>query len=261
MLVLLVVISSAQGANVKTDGVAQSFMKNLEFNRQLRVCNAYPMLAALDIFDKEEKLNTEGPLAYKRCAELPQQLKIGSKLDFRMEDATVGTFQIDSLPENDAILQLVISRHDESSTAVAFASHVFSKTKRPQVAVMDAYRGSLKSTMQIADWRPEEAGAASKGDIRKEILRYDSVVAIDQGHYELSLINAGDDKADADFVALPGECYIVIRVGTETEEGASYPQEVFVFPHSDAALLGAAASLQAPLLASLLATFAALLRH
>jgi len=244
---------------VNSPATATSFMTTLEFNWKLRVCNAYPMLSALDIFSKEDKLNNAGGLAYKRCVELPHKLKVGEKLDFRMEDATVGTFQIDNLPENDAVLQIVISRHDQSSTAVTFASHVFSKLERAQVAVMDTYKGSLMSSVRIGDVRSEES---DKKDLRKEMLRYDSVVALDSGHFELSLVDTttGDDKADADFVALPKESYIVIRVGAEEQEGASYPQEVFVFPHSDVSDLpqGAATSLCAPLVALMLAALAPL---
>lgn len=230
---------------------ADSFIRALEFQQHLRVCNAYPMDTALDIYDGKDKISSEA-LNYKSCGEYPMTLKQGSNLDFKVGETTVGTFTINALPDNDAILQLVVFRHDAASSAVSFESHVFANLQAPQVAVMDTYKGAARAQVRIEDFK-------NKKDSRKELLRYDSVVAVNPGHYQVSLVGpaGGNGTATTDLVALPKQSYIVMRVGVEAQEGTAYPQEMVVFPQSSAADLGAAASLQSPWLA-LLAAAAAL---
>eukprot|EP00747_Dinoflagellata_sp_TGD_P116156 gnl/TRDRNA2_/TRDRNA2_172302_c1_seq3.p1 gnl/TRDRNA2_/TRDRNA2_172302_c1~~gnl/TRDRNA2_/TRDRNA2_172302_c1_seq3.p1 ORF type:complete len:151 (+),score=49.91 gnl/TRDRNA2_/TRDRNA2_172302_c1_seq3:2-454(+) len=123
---------------------------------------------------------------------------------------------------------------------MSFASHVFANSEKAQVAVIDTYKGKAKSTPEI-----EEADQPVKKDKdgkplppapkHKEMLRYDSVVAVDQGLYEIML--AGDDdqqtKAKAGLVALNGEDYVVLRAGVESKTGKVYPEDVIVFPQSD----------------------------
>merc|ERR1719217_377390 len=108
---------------------AGSFVKALEFKHRLRVCNAYPYAAALDLYRGKEMLtgpNTPGDtMPYKACEDFKVQLKAGDKLEFKVGDAMAGTFSVSDLPNNDAVLLLVIYRHDTLSTAVSFESHVF----------------------------------------------------------------------------------------------------------------------------------------
>merc|ERR1719221_314540 len=77
------------------------------------------------------------------------------------------------------------------------------------------------------------------------MLRYDNVVAVDPGVYEVYLqANQGMKptvQAKAELVALHSEAYVVIRCGVEAQEGESYPQELMVFPFSDKSQLGGAA--------------------
>merc|ERR1719321_261573 len=102
-----------------------SFVRALEFKHQLRVCNAYPYAAPLDLYrGKGEKLTPE-PMPYKTCRDFATPLKAGDKIEFRVGDANAGTFSVSDLPANDATLLLIIHRHDTLSTAVSFESHVF----------------------------------------------------------------------------------------------------------------------------------------
>ena len=61
-------------------------------------------------------------------------LKVGDKLEFMLGDANAGTFAVSDLPQNDAVLLLIIHRHDQVSTAASFESHVFANLLNAQVA-------------------------------------------------------------------------------------------------------------------------------
>merc|ERR1719408_1128180 len=128
-------------------GGALGFIRALEFKHRLRVCNAYPYSEAMDVVrNKGEVLTKDAPLGYRACREFSTPLQAQDKLDLKVGDAVAGSFSVGELPANDAVLLLVIHRHDTLSTAVSFESHVFSNLANAQVAVLDAYRGKAKST-------------------------------------------------------------------------------------------------------------------
>merc|ERR550537_408481 len=131
---------------------AQGFVKALEFKHRLRVCNAYPYSAAIDVIrGKDEKLTKDMPMHYRTCRDFVAPLQSGDKLEFKVGDASAGTFAVSDLPNNDAVLMLVIHRHDQISTAVQFESHVFANLENAQVAVMDTYKGAAKGNLNIMD--------------------------------------------------------------------------------------------------------------
>jgi len=212
---------------------AKGFVKALEFKHRLRVCNAYPYAAALDIYrSKNERLTGDDPMPYKRCKDFVSKLQPGDKLEFKVGDATAGTFSVSDLPNNDAVLLLVIHRHDPVSTAVSFESHIFAKLANAQVAVIDTYKGKARATARIMDADPKAKTS------RSEELRYDSVVAVNPGKYEVALTGEdGEEKAKSPLVALDRESYVVLRTGMEAQKGYSFPQELVVFPQSDASSL------------------------
>merc|ERR1719440_1017115 len=114
---------------------AAGFVRSLEFKHRLRVCNAYPYAAALDVYrGRSEKMTGETPMSYKACRDFQEPLKAGDKIEFKVGDASAGTFSVSDLPNNDAVLLLVIHRHDTLSTAVSFESHVFANLLNAQVA-------------------------------------------------------------------------------------------------------------------------------
>jgi len=233
---------------------AQGFVKALEFKHRLRVCNAYPYAAALDVYHgHEQKLTDDVPMHYKTCKDFQAPLKPGDKLEFKVGDASAGTFSVSDLPNNDAVLLLVIHRHDTLSTAVSFESHVFANLMNAQVAVIDTYKGAAKGSPKIMD--VAENGKPS----RVEELRYDSVVAVNPGLYEVDLQGTdGKTKSKSQLVALNRESYVVIRCGVEAQQGPSYPQELLIYPKSDvSALKGAAAghTLMAAVMAMVFAFF------
>jgi len=218
---------------------ASSLVRGLEFKHRLRVCNAYPYAGALDLYRGKEMLtgpNTPGDtMPYKACEDFKVQLKAGDKLEFKVGDAMAGTFSVSDLPNNDAVLLLVIYRHDTLSTAVSFESHVFANLLNAQVAVIDTYKGSGKSTMKILDSDKSKTA-------RSEDLRYDSVVALNPGEYKVTLVGTdGEEKSSSPLVAVNRESYTILRVGVEAQSGQQYPQELVVYPKSDPALLKGAA--------------------
>lgn len=213
-----------------TDNPALGFVRGLEFRHRLRVCNAYPYAAALDVFrGRGERLTADVPMPYKACRDFVSPLKAGDKLEFKVGDASAGTFSVSDLPNNDAVLLLVIHRHDTLSTAVSFESHVFANLLNAQIAIIDTYKGAARALPRILD---SETGANKNA--RTEELRYDSVVAVNPGLYKVQLVGQdGETKAQTDLVALNRESYVVLRMGVESQQGASYPQELVVYPMSD----------------------------
>jgi len=213
---------------------ASGFVRSLDFKHRLRVCNVYPYAAALELYQGKTKL-TDKAMPYKACEDFSSPLKAGDKLDFRVGDSSAGTFSVSDLPNNDAVLLLMIHRHDTLSTAVSFESHVFANLLNAQVAVIDTYKGAEKASLKIQD-------TASAKNSRQEDLRYDSVVAVNPGEYEVTLIDTdGKTRGKAPLTALNRESYVIMRVGVEAQQGQAYPQELVVFPNSDPAMLRGAA--------------------
>jgi hypothetical protein len=232
LLAACVGLQIAQGVFLKDTAVG--FVKALEFKHSLRVCNAFPNVAELDIFRGKEKL-TNSPMPYKGCRDFTSPMKAGDKLEFKVGEASQGTFEVFDLPNNDAVLLLVIHRHDQSSTASAFESHVFANLKNAQVAIIDTYKGSAQSTPRIKDKAtPSKTDKQPKEAPRSEELRYSSIVAVNPGIYEVDLDDKdGKVESTSELVAVESESYVVLRVGVEAKSGPSYPQELLVFPKSD----------------------------
>lgn len=203
------------------------FVASLKFKHRLRVCNAYPNVEKLDVYRGTEKLTTNGAMPYKSCEEFQAELKSGDRLMFKFQDASAGTFAVSDLPNNDAVLFLVIHRHDTLSTAVSFESHVFANLLNAQVAVIDTYKGHAHAAPRIRD-------AGGDKNKRSEDLRFGSVVAVNPGAYAVELAGTdGKVEAKNELVALNRESYIVLRVGAEAQHGKDYPEELVVYPQSD----------------------------
>jgi len=228
------------GQHINHDGHAGTFVKALEFKHRLRVCNAYPGAAAIDVYKgKGDRLNGDAPMPYKACSDFVTPLMAGDKLEFRIGDANAGTFSIADLPNNDAVLFLVIHRHDTLSTAVAFESHVFANLLNAQVAIIDTYKGKAKSEPRIMD----AAGAGARKGSRSEELRFDSVVAVNPGVYDVALVGSdGKTEGKSSLVAKNRESFVILRTGVEAKQGPSYPQELVVYPRLDPSELHSAAA-------------------
>jgi len=231
-------------------GKGASFVHALEFKHRLRVCNAYPYGAAMDIYISKTKLTSDSPMPYKKCQDFETAMKPGDKLEFKVGDANAGTFAVSDLPDNDAVLFLAIHRHDSLITAVSFESHVFANLLNAQVAIIDTYKGTAMSVPEIMD----PVGGNAK---RSEELRFDSVVAVNPGNYEIALRGKdGAVKARSSLVALNRESYVVMRTGVEAQQGPTYPEELVVYPRSDPSALKGGAATHTALVSVLLAAIA-----
>lgn len=201
------------------------------FRHRLRVCNAYPYSSAMDVYIRGgDKLTDEQPMQYKSCRDFVSNMQAGDKVDFKVGEVSAGTFSVSDLPNNDAILLLVIYRHDTLTTAVSFQSHVFANLLNAQLAIIDTYKGVEHATPRIMDVLSQ----APDGQRRSEELRFNSVVAVNPGIYELEL--HGQDHAPpkvAPLVALNRESYVVLRTGVEAQQGPSFPEEIIIYPKSD----------------------------
>lgn len=227
-LVFSAAVSAVAGASSHTQLRAHSFVQTLDFKHVLRVCNAYPYNAAVDVFMGKEKLN-KVQLAYMDCGEFSPKLQTGAKIDFKVGESNVGTFTISDLPQADAVLLMVLFRHDIESTAVSFESHTFAQSSQAQVAVIDTYRGKAVSELRVEDHKDHK-----EGHLRSELLRYSNVVAVTPGIYDLKLeASSGSAVATDQLVAKEREAYVVMRCGAEVNEPGSYPETLLVYPRSD----------------------------
>jgi len=238
LCLLLLAAAPAQASKVlgtlrHGGGKHGSLLRPIEFKHTLRVCNAFPVSTPLDVLRGQDKLTQSGPMAYKECRDFTPQLMEGDKLEFKVGDSAAGTFSVGELPANNAVLLLVIHRHDTLSTAVSFESHTFAAgIESPQIAVIDAYKGSERTRARIADAAP---AAGRNASVRDEELLFDNAVAVSPGAYEVKLAAVdGKVKANTSLVALSHESYVVMRIGVEAKAPGqqSFPQELVVYPQS-----------------------------
>jgi len=233
-LISLALVATASAGQVARPShkKGEFLVKAITYKHRLRACNAYPYAAPLDVYkNRGEKLTADDPMPYKTCREFNFALKAGDKLKFKVGDANAGVFSVSDLPNTDALLLLVIHRHDTLTNAVSFESHVFANLLNAQLAIIDTYKGSEKAAVRIQD---QKSGSDKDGKKRFEDLHYNSVVAVNPGDYDIVLQGMdGKTRSKAKLVALNKESYVVLRVGVEAQQGQSYPQEVIVAPHSE----------------------------
>lgn len=208
----------------------------VDSGRVLRVCNAYAFGSAVDIFRGEaphytSKLTAKtGPLPYKQCFDLPGTiLEPGDKLEFMVGgDLHLGTFAVTHMPEG-AMLQLIIARHDEVTTAATFTSHVFEDSVEPQVAVADEYIGPSRAKLKLS--RVD----GQRGPSLEEPVKYNRVVTLAPGNYRWRLLDSlvgqqENEAASVDLFAENWGRYTAIRMGVKAHQGPSFDEDLMIFP-------------------------------
>jgi len=200
-----------------------AFLRNLDYKLKLRVCNAYPSEVPFDVYLNQKKI--EKDFVYTDCFQYTGDLRGGDRLNFKVQSLATGSFTIDALPRQDATLLLVIARHGQDSLAAKFFSHVYADLKEPQVAVLDTYQGPAEAKIQLQ----AKGSAISQGSAPKD-LGARSVMAVDEGSYQVTLGQAGEKQQKYEFNAWGKEAYAVIRIGMKSYTGKSYPEELVVFP-------------------------------
>merc|ERR1719399_2663702 len=147
------------------------------------------------------------------------------KIDFMLTDAGIeGTFEVGDLPQTDSVLLLVLQKRDNHSPLMAFQSFAFpsnSASAEAHVAVIDAAASDHKSHLQIAD-RPLQ------GDVRRvEELSFNRVYALEQGAYDVSVLEQGQQASASQEVELKSpRDYVLMRTGgSEGSTLVAFPRD------------------------------------
>jgi len=218
---------------------------NKAVSHTLRICNAFPQSGGmtLSVWHGRDEISMGAGLAYKACEDFEDlSLRPGDHIRFRDGSTTAGIFQIGNLPTYSSTLLLVLNRHDTLLDSLQFESHIFKNLRNAQVAVIDAFRGSKKGRIEISEHVDEAAG---EEPVKGEKLKYGGVHKLNTGFYDLKLYDILPSlplpqlAAGAEFVVLPSENYVVLRVGVEDRMDAedSFAEELVVFPSSSKAKL------------------------
>lgn len=215
------------GARVEREGLPRA---------TLRLCNAYAFGTAVHVFQAPRglaawTLTGDSPLAYKSCVDLEGvELQVGDTLQFSTTSLRrLGDFSVKRAPES-SLLQVVIYRHDQFTPAADFASHAFTDTKSPQLAIVDAYQGRSNGPVG-----PSLLLAANMaGARRRQEVHFGTVARLLPGTYELSVPEGrGLSRRDALTWVLDAQeyqKYTVLRVGVEAHRGPDFPEELVVWP-------------------------------
>jgi len=234
-------------------------VKTPQVDQELLICNAYASPHPLDIVAvrSRESLTEGHPLAYRQCKDFTVPLEEGDQLDFRANGLDVGTFYATGLPKSASSLLLIPHRRSPHAVGISFESHAFAELQSPQIAVIDAYRGKAENhagAVKIIENLPAPSGGKADTTRVEEELKFNSVVAVNPGKYEISLTGTGGDGAAGKPLDAQGKAkYVVVRLGVEGEgtEGGHYPQELIVFPN-DAVRLATQSSISLLALAAVL---------
>lgn len=199
--------------------------------QHLVICNAYASPKPLDVTRVRTRQSVTTGLAYKQCRELSLPLEEGEELDFTAGGLDVGTFYATGVPRSAASLLLIPHRRSPHAVGVSFQSHAFSEVHAPQVAVIDAYRGKggkQEGAIKIMENLPAADGKSPATRV-EENLKFNSVVALNPGRYEVSLAGMGSNATTRTLNAAEAGRYVVMRLGVDN--GDQYPQELVVFPN------------------------------
>merc|ERR1719321_2411636 len=186
-----------------------SLVKPLKFNQPLLLCNAYPSKSAAQVSSNGKPLLDS--LGFQQCRYTNTNVLSKDKLDFMLADAGIeGTFEVGDLPQTDSVLLLVLQKRDAKSPLMAFQSFAFptnSGSREAHVAVIDATSGNSKAHLQIAD-RPKS------GDVKRaEELSFNRVYALEQGAYDVSVLDAGKETPKDEVQLLGQKDYVLLRTG------------------------------------------------
>jgi len=203
--------------------------------QHLTICDAYRSSTFLEILhvDQQVVLTKNKPLKYKECQEFMLPLMEGDRLDFKADGRDIGTFHATSMPKSSASLLLITRHREGSSRTLAFESHAFADVKNPQIAVVDAYSGNETRSVNIIE--NSEAVVSGQTPLM-EALRFNSVVAVPSGRYNIALLGA---EALANMTTMPllaesRAKLVIMRVGGRTHQGVAFPQELVIYPKNSA---------------------------
>jgi len=196
--------------------------------QNLRICNAFSNESPLDITNVRSK-SSVGSLSYKDCGDYRLQLLEGDQLGCKVAGVDVGSFAVNTVPQDSELLLLIVQKQHGAPIQATFTSHAFAHAKpdSAQVAVIDTYSGAAKNltdNIEIYDTTEPEIDAVMK---EHEALNVNSVMSIRPGSYEVALNTAAQNLTTAELNVEGNVDYVVLRVGDGTP---STPEELVVFP-------------------------------
>lgn len=205
--------------------------------QKLTICNGYASNKSVEVFLQGKKL-IEAPLAYKACEIDSAELGDSDVLEFKAGGSTIGSFTTSGMPKATMSLLLVLHRRSLHSHSIAFQSHTFSQLNTAQIAIIDTYHGGEKSHVEIADADQEKDSKEKDTTLmqRSETLKFSSVVAVNPGKYDVSLVHSGsslDASKAKQLVAESSKSYVAMRVG----HGHEFEEELVLFGTSGAVAL------------------------
>lgn len=224
---------SAEATSQDVRGRSMIVQSDPQVMHQLIVCNAYasPNSLSIVMVRTRHSITDQQPLAYKQCKEFSLPLEEGDQLDFKAGELFVGSFYSTGLPKSAASLLLIPHRRSAHSVGLSFESHAFTEAHSPQIAVIDAFKGAKDKveTVKISQNLPASSAKAAPTRIEED-LKFNSVVAVNPGSYEISLAGTGGIfplKADG------ASKHVIMRLGADGDlaKGNRYPQELVVFPN------------------------------
>jgi len=232
--------------NDRGHGIILTDRASTAVDHALFICNAYAHSVPLDVVDlPAQKALTEGnPIPYKSCHNYNFPLREGDRLEFKAGHLSVGVFQAVNIPKTRSSLLLVPHRRHADSLTAAFVSHAFTDDIKPQVVVIDAFRGKEGATLKIVD-SPAAANQdnSERGGLlqqqREEDLLFNAAVSLGPGNYQIELRSPNKQTlSKSQLQVAPGAGkYVVLRVGNELAKGgavaagdkaAAFPQELLV---------------------------------
>lgn len=224
----------------KEHGHRSLLVQSTDVKQSLVICNGYTSDHALEIehVRTKQSLTQSDPLAYKQCINIAVPLQEGDQLDFKDGHHALGSFYATGLPKTSTSLLLIPHRRNPHAVGIKFESHAFTESQIPQIAVIDAYRSvhDKRSSVKIVGKDPTSDDKDAKE--LEEDLTFDSVVAVNPGKYEVSLMGSGETHIGKVPLQASGATkYVVMRLGAESDDkqtGRQYPMELIVFPNSGA---------------------------
>lgn len=232
--------SEADSLADKENGHKSLLAQSTDVEQNLVICNGYTSDRALEIEHVRTKhsLTQSKPLAYKQCINVAVPLQEGDQLDFKDGSHALGSFYATGLPKTAASLLLIPHRRNPHAVGIKFESHAFTDSRIPQIAVIDAYRsaGDKQSSIKLVGKDPNTDD--KEAEDLEEDLKFNSVVAVNPGKYEVSLIGSHEKHTDKVPLQASGATkYVVMRLGVEGDDkkkDGKYPMELVVFPNSGA---------------------------
>lgn len=231
LLLLLALLGLSEGV-LKLSPKKEGLLQAITYKQELRVCNAYPGIEALEIVKSGYVLTGKEPLKYKTCRTVKTSLSSGDKLEFFVSNGATseGTFTVWDLPQHAAVMLLVVHRRKEYTHGVSFLSHVFAPSKAAQLAIIDTYGG-------VDNPGPVKLSINDGSD--DDALSFDTVVGVTPGAYKIKLAIGEDDAKthgkvmirSTNFVAEKGESYVLLRMGWgEHSPEHEWPMDFLVYP-------------------------------